>query len=112
MNAKQIGLSFVLADFAALTAYAVYQHGFVGVFELLTANAATWLAFADLTIALSLVLAWMWNDARERGAAFVPFAVLTLALGSVGPLLYLILRFGDERATSRQALHPATARTA
>ena len=32
MNAKQIVLSVVLADFAALTAYAVYQYGLVGFF--------------------------------------------------------------------------------
>jgi hypothetical protein len=112
MNAKQIGLSVVLADFAALSAYAVYEHGYVGIFEMLLASPAGWLAMADLTIALGLVLAWMWSDARDRGAAFFPFAALTLALGSVGPLLYLILRSADERATTRHALEPAGARGA
>ena len=34
MNAKQIGLSVLLADFLALTAYAVYQYGYIGFFEL------------------------------------------------------------------------------
>jgi len=112
MNAKQIGLSVVLADFAALTAYAVYQYGLVGFFEIMSANAATLTALADLTIALSLVLVWMWNDARERNAAFFPYAVLTLVLGSVGPLLYLIVRSGEERVARRQALQPASARSA
>ena len=112
MNAKQIGLSVVLADFAALTAYAVYQYGLVGFFAIMSANAATLTALADLTIALGLVLVWMWNDARERKAAFFPYAVLTLVLGSVGPLLYLIVRFGGERVTRRQGLQPATARSA
>jgi len=112
MNAKQIGLSVVLADFAALTAYAVYQYGLVGFFEIMSANAATLTALADLTIALSLVLVWMWNDARERNAAFFPYAVLTLVLGSVGPLLYLIVRSGEEQVARRQALQPASARSA
>jgi uncharacterized protein DUF2834 len=112
MNAKQIGLSVVLADFAGLTAYAAYQYGFVGFFEIMVANAATLTALADLTIALSLVLAWMWNDARERNAVFFPYAVLTLILGSVGPLLYLIVRFGEERVARRQGVTPATARSA
>jgi Terpene cyclase DEP1 len=104
MNAKQVGLSVLLADFTALTAYAVYQVGFVGVFELAFANWATTTLFVDLTIALSLVLAWMWNDARDRGTAFFPYAILTLTLGSVGPLLYLIRREGTaERPAPRLA---------
>ena len=98
MNAKQIGLSVVLAGFSALTAYAVWQVGFVGVFELVLANVATTTAFVDLVIALSLVLAWMWQDARARGASFLPYAILTLGLGSIGPLLYLIRREGSAEA--------------
>ena len=38
MNAKQIGLSVLLADFLALNAYAAYQYGYVGVFEMMAAN--------------------------------------------------------------------------
>jgi|SRR5262249_34463976 len=94
MNTKQLGLSLVLLGFSGLTAYAVYHYGVVGVFELMTANAVTVTAFADLVIALSLVVLWMWQDARERGVSAVPYTVLTLAFGSVGPLLYLIRREG------------------
>src|SRR5438270_460258 len=39
MNAKQIGLSVVLADFAALTAYAVYQYGLIGFFAIMSPDA-------------------------------------------------------------------------
>ena len=94
MNGKQLGLLLVLADFAGLEAYAVWKYGYVGVFQLALANAATGVAFADLCIALGLIMLWMWRDARERG-------VLTLGLGSVGPLLYLIRREG--RAPVRAA---------
>jgi hypothetical protein len=93
MNAKQIGLALVLADFTALTGWAVYQHGYIGFFELMTANAATITAFVDLVIALSLITVWMWRDARAQGISPIPYALLTLALGSVGPLAYLIRRF-------------------
>ena len=41
MNWKLIGLWTVLIDFAALTAYAVWLHGVVGVFEAAFANVAT-----------------------------------------------------------------------
>jgi hypothetical protein len=95
MNKKQIALAVVLFDFAALTAYAVAEYGIGGLFELALANAVTVMLFADLAIALSLVIAWMWQDARQRGVSPIPYLVLTLMFGSVGPLLYLIRRLGD-----------------
>ena len=106
MNAKQLGLWVVLLDFSGLTAYALYHYGIVGVVELETANAVTVTAFADLVIALSLVVLWMWQDARERGVSVAPYVVLTLAFGSVGPLLYLIRR---EARVSRRPTRVAVA---
>jgi hypothetical protein len=106
MNRKQIVLALVLADFAALTAWAVWQHGFVGIFQLAFSSWATTLLFVDLTIALSLALVWMFGDSRERGLAFAPYALLTLAFGSVGPLLYLIRR-ESQRAPAAQLARAA-----
>jgi hypothetical protein len=98
MNAKQIILGLVLLDFTGLTAYALYSYGFVGFFEAVTANVATVCAFADLVIALSLIVVWMWQDARDRGWSPMPYVLLTLGLGSVGPLVYLIRREATEAA--------------
>jgi hypothetical protein len=92
MNAKQLGLETVLIGFSILTGYAVYQHGYIGFFEQLLANAATVTVFVDLTIALGLVLLWIWQDARKQGISPLPYIALTFTLGSVGPLLYLIRR--------------------
>lgn len=108
MNTKQIGLSLVLLAFGAFEAYAVWEHGVVGLFAAVLANSATTVAFVDLTIALGLVSVWMALDARERGIAVLPYLVATLALGSVGPLLYLIRREG--RAVARVAHAPSLAR--
>ena len=108
MNAKQIGLGFVLADFSALTAYAVYQVGYVGFFESLFGSIVGITVLADLVIALSLVMVWMGRDARQRGVSATPYIVATLLLGSVGPLLYLIRReSGTVPASAR--LHAAGA---
>jgi hypothetical protein len=93
MRAKQIVLAVVLLDFLGLTAYALHQYGVVGFFELALANAAVVTLFADLIIALALISMWMWRDAQQRGISVAPYLVLTLALGSVGPLAYL-LRIG------------------
>lgn len=97
MKAKQIALIVVLDAFLALTAYAVWAHGYMGFFELLMANAATVTVGVDLVIALSLVLIWMRGDARQRGINPLPYTLLTFGLGSVGPLAYLIHRTWIER---------------
>lgn len=101
MTKTQILLGVVLAAFGFETAWAIAQFGFVGVFQnLLQAGFPTHLAVFDLVIALSLVSVWMWSDARERGATLWPFLLLTVAFGSVGPLLYLIRRESSKRAES------------
>jgi fatty acid desaturase len=96
MNVKQLGLEAVLIGFLGLNAYVIYQYGYIGFLEQALTNAATVAVFVDLTIALSLVLLWMWQDARERGVSVLPYIALTFVLGSVGPLLYLIRRFSKE----------------
>jgi len=92
MNWIRIVLALVLLDFLGLTAWVVYQHGYLGFFDLVNANWATRLLFLDLVISLSLITTWMVRDARERGAAFVPYLVITAFFGAAGPLLYLIRR--------------------
>ena len=92
MSGKQIVLWLVLLDFAALSVYAVMQHGYLGFFELAMANWATRLMFVDLTIALALFTVWMVQDARARGGSWLPYALVTLCFGAAGPLLYLIRR--------------------
>jgi hypothetical protein len=109
MNRKQLILGSVLFDFAALTGYAVWQHGYLGLFQLAVSSWGAALVFVDLTIALGLVLIWMMGDSRERGMAFLPYALLTLAFGSLGPLLYLFRREGRSApaASFARAAHGA-----
>ncbi len=85
-------LGLVLATFLGFTAIAVLEHGYLGFFELALANWATRTLFADLVISLSLITWWMVVDARRRGGALLPYVLLTLTFGAVGPLLYLIRR--------------------
>jgi hypothetical protein len=90
MTKRQWLLAFVLFDFSVLNVAVVYQYGYAGFLELATANLATIAVLVDLTIALSLVAVWMWNDARDRGISPLPYLAVTLVLGSIGPLIYLI----------------------
>ena len=103
MSKKRWLLGFVLADFAVLNAYVVYQYGYGGFVELATANLATVAVLVDLTIALTLVSVWMWNDAKARGISALPYLVVTLFLGSIGPLLYLLRTSGREAAIAAPA---------
>lgn len=92
MNKKQILLALLTVDFLALTAWAVSEHGYLGVFARLLDNSATMLFGADLAIAIGLVAVWMVVDARRHGLSVAPFLLATATLGSAGPLLYLIRR--------------------
>ena len=87
------------AAFSAFTLWVLARTGLVGFYEQLLGTPAGWQVFADIAIALVLVLTWMWRDAAQTGRRFWPYALITLALGSIGPLLYLLLM-------------PAAARTA
>jgi hypothetical protein len=96
MNPKQLGAAVILIGFSVFTLYAVYQYGYSGLFAQALANAATVQVFLDLIIALSLVILWMWQDAQTQEIAPLPYILLTLTLGSIGPLLYLVRRLGQD----------------
>ena len=100
MSKKQWLLGIVFADFAVLNAYVLYLYGYGGFVELATANLATIAVLVDLTIALSLVSVWMWNDAKRRGISALPYLAVTLVLGSIGPLLYLLRTSGQESSVA------------
>src|SRR5262245_24242879 len=94
----------VTAAFSAFTVWVLAQTGLVGFYEQLLSTPAGLQVFADIAIALVLVLAWMWRDARAASRHFWPYAVLTLGLGSIGPLLYLLLMPHGARSPQHTAL--------
>ena len=95
MNARTVVLSIVAADFAALTAWAIWSQGLVEIFAWVASTPGGILLGVDLLIALSLVTVWMVLDARDRGVNAVPYVLVTLGTGSLGPLLYLVRREWD-----------------
>jgi hypothetical protein len=83
-------LVVVLAAFGALTAVALAQVGYVGLFAAQLGSAAGMQVLADLAIALALAMAWMVADARRTGRNPWPWVVATLLAGSFGPIGYLL----------------------
>jgi RsiW-degrading membrane proteinase PrsW (M82 family) len=80
----------LLIPFTALTLYAVLEVGYIGIFDYHRHSPAGWQVFADLVVALLLVLYWLIADAKKAGRNPWPWVVVTLLLGSFGPLLYLV----------------------
>jgi hypothetical protein len=113
MDKRQGLVATVLVGFSALNAYVLYQYGYGGFVELVTANLATVTLLVDVTIALSLVALWMWNDAKRRGISALPYLGLTLVFGSIGPLLYLLRTGGRAEPTvsTNRLMAPGVPRT-
>lgn len=82
----------VLAPFLAFTLYCAYTGGLLGFVG--HQLSAPWgvQVLLDLMLALSMFVFWMVPDARQRGLAAWPFAVIVLTCGSVGALTYLLVR--------------------
>ena len=88
---QQKMLAIVISiPFSILSLYAVWEVGYIGIVDYHRHSPAGWQVFADLVIALLLLVAWMIPDARRSGRNPWPFVVLALSAGSFGPLLYLL----------------------
>jgi hypothetical protein len=82
-------IATVIVFFGGLTGVALWQHGYWGIVEPHLQSFAGAQVFVDLLIAWSLVMVWMWRDATAQGRNPWPWI---LALGSFGPLLFLLTR--------------------
>jgi RsiW-degrading membrane proteinase PrsW (M82 family) len=101
MAARRSLALIIVVPFALLTAYAVAQVGYIGIFDYHRHSPAGWQVFTDLVIALVLVLSWLIPEARRAGHNPWPWVVVTLFLGSFGPLLYLVFVRVDNTADRR-----------
>lgn len=94
MTVKKWIAAAVLIDFAALHAWAFWSEGLQGIltyFQTMTPWAIVF--FADLCIAISMILVWMWQDAKQRGkGAPIGYMIVALLSGSIGTLAYLLSR--------------------
>ena len=89
---QRVLLIITLLAFGALSAVALWQHGYWGILAPHFQSFGAAQVLADLVIALTLVMVWMWHDAKASGRNVWPWVVLTLVAGSFGPLLYLLTR--------------------
>ncbi len=92
MSHRLVLLAGVTVAFGVLTALALHDVGYLGIFEPHFRSWGAGQVFADLVILALLACVWMVRDGRTSGINPWPFVVVTFAAGSFGPLLYLLLR--------------------
>ena len=102
LNRRTLAI-IVLIPFTLLTAYAVQRVGYIGIFDYQRHSPAGWQVLVDLVIALVLVLSWLIPEARKAGRDPWPWVLVTLFLGSFGPLLYLVFAGAGGRVHLSQA---------
>lgn len=81
----------ILVPFLALTAYAVWDVGLLGIPEYHLHSSAGWQVFIDLVIACVLLLFFLVRDAKAKGINPWPWVIGTLFTGSIAPLVYFAL---------------------
>jgi hypothetical protein len=96
-------LILVFAAFGAYSTYAMFEVGYLGIWRSAFKDPGSTQVLLDLCISLGLVCSWMLRDARERGRNAWPFVVAALFVGSVAPLLYLLLRLHQPARDGRIA---------
>jgi len=87
---KKPPLILALIALGAVTAVALWMEGLAGILKAIAQSYGSMQIFTDLMIALTLVMVWMWRDAKNTGRNIWPWIVITLVAGSFGPLLYFI----------------------
>jgi hypothetical protein len=92
MTPRFLILVAALLAFTAYSLVVVAGHGYTGFLTLAAREPWAMQMLIDLVIALGLFLIWAYRDARARGLPYWPFAAITLVLGSIGALAYLVVR--------------------
>lgn len=97
-------LILVLAAFGAFSMYVMWEVGYLGIWRAGLSSPGAAQVLLDLVVMSFIALGFIVRDARRTGRTVWPFALITLAAGSFGPLLYLLLApRGAATQTGRQA---------
>lgn len=85
----------LLVSFSIYTGYIVLNYGYLSVLEVAFSSAPAIQLYLDLAISLLLIDLWIIFDVRKNGKSWLtalPFILISLLIGIIGPLLYLVQR--------------------
>jgi hypothetical protein len=91
MRASTWLLLLVGLPFAAVSGYALLEVGYLGIWRAGVDNPGALQILCDLSVSCLLISSWMIGDAQRHGRHAWPYVLATLALGSAGPLAYLLI---------------------
>ncbi len=92
MSGRLVLLISVIVAFGILSALALMDVGYFGILEPHFKSYGEGQVLADLVIMCLMGCVWMTYDSRASGLPAWPFVIITIFLGSFGPLFYLLLR--------------------
>ncbi|BBM81698.1 hypothetical protein [Candidatus Uabimicrobium amorphum] len=87
--------AILLIGFGAYTGYIVLNDGYWSVFEVAFSSLPAIQLYLDLAISVLLIDIWIIFDVQKSGkswVAAVPFILLSMVFGVIGPLVYLVQR--------------------
>lgn len=96
-------LILVLAAFGAFSLYVMWEIGYLGIWRSGMTSLGAWQVLLDLVVMSCIALGFIWRDAQRTGRTMWPFALVTLATGAFGPLLYLLLERAPSAGTRPRA---------
>ena len=82
--------------FGVLTAIALWVDGVTGIFASIVSSWGSMQIYIDLVIALTMIMFWLYRDARAQGRNPWPWIVATFVVGAFSPLIYLLVRDSTE----------------
>ena len=83
-------LWLVALPFVAFSLWVLMHIGYLGIWQGGFANLGSTQITIDLVIACTLLTGFVARDCLAHGKPWWPWALLTLAAGSIGPLAYLL----------------------
>ena len=89
---RLFALMTALLAFTTYTLGVMYGHGVLGFLALAAREPWALQLLLDLLVMLTLFAFWVWRDSRERDLPRWPYVVLTVVMGSMGALAYLVHR--------------------
>lgn len=97
-------LAIVFVPYFLISLWAVYEVGFTRIFAVAVAGPGEAQVFADLVMALTLAVGLPTKEAKAQGRTTWPLPLLTLALGSVAPLVFYWTKPSVRREVREQAV--------
>jgi hypothetical protein len=92
MNVKKVCLWATLICFSVFSAGAMWELGYVGIWQAGIDSSGSLQILLDLVICCFIISCWIKTDCQLRGVSPYPWFIAILSTGSLAILVYLIVR--------------------